>query len=177
MSKPTVGWWVAVGALVVGLAVLPIAGQQTSGGPDVLNALLVEVRGLRAAIEQMSSAGAQVQLAMGRLQLQEQRINTMLRRLDSVREQKAAAEREGTSLGDEIAGADERSERAEDLAQRKLAAAQSRALRNMLERRSADLQRLTAEEAEVANAIAAEQSRWSDINRTLEELERALTRR
>ena len=49
---------------------------------DVLPALLVEVRGLRAAMEQMASAGPRVQLAVRRVQLQEQRINTLIRRLD-----------------------------------------------------------------------------------------------
>ena len=41
----------------------------------------------------------------------------------------------------------------------------------------ADVQRLRAEEAELANSVAAEQARWLDINQRLEELERALTRR
>ena len=39
-------------------------------------ALLTEVRGLRVAMEQMTSAGARVQLALGRLQLQESRLNS-----------------------------------------------------------------------------------------------------
>ena len=37
-------------------------------------ALLQEVRGLRAAIEQMTASASRVQLALGRLQLQEQRL-------------------------------------------------------------------------------------------------------
>ena len=53
--------------------------------PDTIAALLVEVRGLRAAMEQMAAAGPRVQLALGRLQLQEQRINTLVRRLEEVR--------------------------------------------------------------------------------------------
>ena len=49
--------------------VRPVAQQ-----PDTTAALLVEVRGLRAALEQLASAGPRVQLMFGRLQLQEQRI-------------------------------------------------------------------------------------------------------
>src|SRR3954464_5619884 len=49
---------------------------------DVLPTLLIEVRGLRVAMEQMAAAGPRVQLALGRVQLQEQRINTLIRRLD-----------------------------------------------------------------------------------------------
>ena len=61
---------------------------------SVLPALLTEVRGLRAAMEQMASAGPRVQLALGRLQLQEQRINTLIMKLDSTRERLATAQRE-----------------------------------------------------------------------------------
>ena len=61
--------------------------------PDTIAALLVEVRGLRAAMEQMAAAGPRVQLALGRLQLQEQRINTLVRRLEEVRAALAPARR------------------------------------------------------------------------------------
>jgi len=36
--------------------------------------------------------------------------------------------------------------------------------------------RLAADEAEAATALNQEQGRWSDLNRQLEELERALTK-
>src|SRR3954466_4508494 len=49
---------------------------------DVLPTLLTEVRDLRGAMEEMAAAGPRVQLALGRVQLQEQRINTLIRRLD-----------------------------------------------------------------------------------------------
>jgi len=178
MAKSNLRWWVvAAGALVVSVGVMPIGGQQPGTNQDVLAALLVEVRGLRAAMEEMSSIGARVQLAMGRLQLQEQRLNTMIRRVDAVREQQTSAEREVVDLRRRIVITEEVAERGEDPAERKAAADQSRALKSMVEQRSTDVQRLIAEEVEVSNALAAEQSRWSDINKTLEELERALTRR
>ena len=70
------------------------AHAQEPPRPDVLNALLVEVRGLRIAIEQMSSASARVQLVMGRLQIQEQCVNRFLDRLNGMRESVAGSERE-----------------------------------------------------------------------------------
>jgi hypothetical protein len=60
----------------------------------VLPALLVEVKGLRAAMEQMAGAGPRVQLFVGRLQLQEDGIAGMVRRLDTVRDTLASARRE-----------------------------------------------------------------------------------
>lgn len=50
-------------------------------------------------------------------------------------------------------------------------------LRKSLVRLSANTQRLLAEEATVTSAIGVEQNRWSDINRTLDELDRTLGRR
>ena len=61
------------------------AQAATATPPETLAALLVEVRGLRAAMEHMAAAGPRVQLALGRLQLQEQRVNTLVRRLEEVR--------------------------------------------------------------------------------------------
>ena len=60
--------------ITVGMGSLIGRAQQPTAGSDTLAALMVEVRGLRAAMEQMASAGPRVQLGLGRVQLQEQRI-------------------------------------------------------------------------------------------------------
>src|SRR5207253_1944253 len=73
--------WRALPSAQTGPGIEPSVPRQ-----DVMKDLLVEVRGLRAAIEQMAGAGPRIQLAMGRLQLQEQRVNTYLRQLETVRE-------------------------------------------------------------------------------------------
>jgi hypothetical protein len=44
-----------------------------------------------------------------------------------------------------------------------------------LARAEAERARVAAEEVELAGALNNEQGRWSDLNRQLEELERALT--
>jgi hypothetical protein len=88
MSRVTSRSWMIPVAVTVLIALGTTTGGQTPQQPnqDTLGALLVEVRGLRSAIEQMASVGPSVQLAMGRLQLQEQRINTLVRRADVVRD-------------------------------------------------------------------------------------------
>src|SRR5215471_8826493 len=86
------------GVLLAGVIVLvgfgswlaPIRAQATRSD-DVLPALLTEVKGLRAAMEQMASGSTQAQLLVGRLQLQEGRITSMIRRLDTVRDSLATA--------------------------------------------------------------------------------------
>ena len=56
-------------------AVRGSAQSQQPSGQDVLAALLQEVKGLRAAMEQMATSNAHAQLLVGRLQLQESRMN------------------------------------------------------------------------------------------------------
>src|SRR5687768_11401627 len=80
---------------------------QNAQGQDVLPALLVEVRGLRAAMEQMASSGPRVQLALGRLQLQEQRVNNLLRRLETTRGSLAGAQREEEQSRQQFAAMEE----------------------------------------------------------------------
>ena len=86
---------VAAAANLSGQSTAPTA-RPPDAGEQVLNALLIEVRGLRAAMEQMASAGPRVQLFASRLQLQETRINNMIRRLDTVRDRIGEAQQEIT---------------------------------------------------------------------------------
>jgi hypothetical protein len=145
---------------------------------DVLPALLIEVRGLRAAMEQMASAGPQVQLALGRLQLQEQRVNNLLRRIESVQNDLAKALEDSDRARQRLTMSKDalksgrgsaEEQRQEEIILPELQATQGRALANV--------QRLQAEESGLTQELTAEQGRWADINQRMEELERALTRK
>jgi len=151
------------------------AGQAPAGqDQDLVAALLVEVRGLREAIERMTAAGPRIQLALGRLQLQEQRVNTMLRRQDDIRAQIASTEAQVGQMRDAQARFDEELRRLTDPRERERLEGEAGMLKSMLERLGAELLRLQAEESAVAQAVASEQSRWMEINAQLEALERAL---
>jgi DNA repair ATPase RecN len=177
MNRVSFGGTIALVAVIATLAVARATGQGAATNTDVLPALLVEVRGLRAAMEQMASAGPRVQLAMGRLQLQEQRLNTMLRRLDEIRERLAGSESALAQRQDELKRTQEAVQTVADPTEHHAIEAQAQELKVMIERGARDLQRLRTEEADLSNSVAAEQARWMDINQRLEELERALTRR
>jgi len=162
---------VAAGA---GLGVRARAAQTTrAADQDVLPALLIEVRGLRAAMEQMASAGPQVQLALGRLQLQEQRVNNLLRRMENVQAEFSGALLESDHAAQEFTrmenalksggiAPEERQQVESVLVQ--LKAQQGRAL--------AKVQRLQAEESSLTQELATEQGRWTEINQRMEELTR-----
>jgi chromosome segregation ATPase len=172
-----------VGVLSVGFVVAIAAQGPRPQDSDVLPALLTEVRGLRAAMEQMASAGPRVQLALGRLQLQEQRINTMLRRLDSVRDSINSIEKEKAGvesqfkmmeatvkeqLRDMPAGSTEKQHPMGQMLD---------ALQKSVARGTDDVLRLQAEEAQLQQQVVTEQGRWTEINSALEDLERALGKR
>ena len=162
--------------LFFGVYATSIIARQTRQEPDVLNALLVEVRGLRSAIEQMSSASARVQLAMGRLQLNEQRITTYMRRVDEIRDRRLPAELDVQKRQREVDAFVDAIRQSGRPASPDVEQELKRVKRELAEA-SAYLLRLQNEEAHFSREIATEQDRWAEINRTLEELDRALSRR
>src|SRR3974390_1316173 len=86
---------VVLGILVFACGAFTARGSaqpQQPASTDVLPALLQEVKGLRAAMEQLATSNAHAQLLVGRLQLQENRMNSMIRRLDTVRDERAKAQ-------------------------------------------------------------------------------------
>ena len=155
---------------------LSVQGQEPPR-QDVLGALLVEVRGLRTAIEQMSSASARVQLVMGRLQIQEQRVNGFLDRLNRLRESVAGSERELAAHRAALTEVQSAMERSIEPGERTALEQRATQLRGAVSSVSREAQRLRTEEAELAGLVSAEQGRWSDINQQLEELDRILQSR
>src|SRR5258708_19377371 len=79
------GRWLLTAAVIVACAgaLGRVSGeaQTPSRSDDLLPALLAEVKGLRAAMEQMASAAPRERLFVIRLQLQEGRISGLVRRL------------------------------------------------------------------------------------------------
>src|SRR4051812_30981287 len=161
-------------AVAAGASWRPVAAQ-ASRNDDVLPALLVEVKGLRAAMEQMAGSSTQAQLLVGRLQLQEGRIASMIRRLDTVRDNLAAAR----TQYNQIAGAMQMFERDDERAggSPKDKDDNLGALKSQVAASKGNVDRLAAEEQQLSGDIAGEQQRWIAINQRLDELERALAKR
>jgi chromosome segregation ATPase len=169
--------------VVACLAVSTSASQSTarqSGTPqeDVLPALLVEVRGLRAAMEQMASAGPRVQLALGRVQLQEQRVNNLMRRAEEARSHLGEAQRAYEQAQQRLRGIQDaiRDPNPQGPGVAELQGAQRETEREV-GRLAAEIQRLTADSATIDADLATEQGRWIDLNQRMEALEQSLVRR
>jgi DNA repair exonuclease SbcCD ATPase subunit len=173
-------------APLIGLAAARTQTQGT-GSQDIMPALLAEVRGLRQAMERSATSGAKVQLVLGRLQLQEQRVTSALRRLDEIRSKLNVAQREAAGLQDRIEGVEAELKDAAVVPRTPAPGERPRPSREQLEmmltdarreleRKTSEVQRLGAEEAQVASEVTNEQARWFEFNQRLEELERALGR-
>jgi chromosome segregation ATPase len=183
MNMQSAGRWFA-GAVILAAAVT-LSGQSAAPArqDDVVAALLVEVRGLRAAMEQLANAGPRVQLFASRLQLQEGRMSNMARRLDTVRDNLAASQREVARLQADLSRmesvvAEQRTAASlEAREEAKQAEAMLAQLRGQITIARATENRHAAEEAQLVQDLTSEQGRWLAINQQLDELERALSRK
>ena len=172
---------IRVALLSAMLAAPSLAAAQTSApppAPDVLRELLVEVRALRLAMERAATVGARIQLLVARVQMQEERIAELSRRASTVREELGRIDATIAQHG----GMMKMFERSE--ASGRMPPEEQRAMEGMLEAQKQQIaiaekrrQELISEEALLAQQIAADQSRWSDVNNQLDELERSLTPR
>jgi hypothetical protein len=167
---------VIVGAMVLGGALVPGLLAQQSSNPQA--ELLAEVRLLRQAIESLTGVNARVQIVFGRLQLQEQRTAAAGQRLDQARDAAAKITQEIARHTENLHGLEaiisDGRRKPDELEQAK---AESAMIARLLERLEQDRVRLIASETEAVGALNQEQGRWSDLNRQLEELERALAKR
>lgn len=170
MTRPVTFVAIVFAIAAIALSIRVPAQQATSTQTE----LLTEVRLLRQAIQALAGTNARVQIVFGRLTLQEQRTATAAKRLDEKRE----ALRKITN---EIAMLSAQAETLERMQGRKPEEAQQAEkeggmLTRMVQQMETERLRLVTEEAEAANELNQEQGRWSDLNRQLEELERALAK-
>jgi len=160
-----------IGAGLIAL-VAGTAGQTASQPSSSGDALLAEVRGLRAELNQAAGTSIRTQLLVARLQLQEQRINTVSKQFADVQ-----MLRSGNDAG--IAQMSSRQKQIEDT----LCGQMANEIREHLEREVAGLkgplnqmrqrsQELTAQESALSGQLASERSRWIDFNSRLDEIER-----
>jgi chromosome segregation ATPase len=140
---------------------------------DPIRELLSEVKLLRQALERAATVGTRIQLLVARVQLQEQRIGELSRRLDSVRAELRDVERESTALAPQVASMQEATQ-AEDPNDRRAAEQAAAMLNSQLETLERRRQELSGEEGLISQQIAAEQGRWTEFNTRLEALERSL---
>jgi hypothetical protein len=169
------GATVVIGFMVTVFAWTPSAQAPSAVSPTTDSDLLVEIRGLRSDLNHALGANIRAQLLVGRLQLQEQRINVLSGQLAEVRRGLVAVE------AGQVTPATEVQRMEETLRVGSLPAGAERDVERMISQFKAQLtqaqreeQRLRTEEAELAAQVDAELSRWTVFNERLDDIERTL---
>jgi hypothetical protein len=163
----------------VALAGAVALGAQGSAPPDAgsMKELVAEVRALRLAVERTSGLAARSQALLGRVQLQENRLADLGRRLDEARERARAAGVEEAKHTNALAEVTRPLEGASASADdRANAEAMLRELRASLKLAQDQAAQLRADEQAVLAALTQEQTRWSDYNARLEAIEQDFVR-
>lgn len=167
-----------VSVLSLGLVAVVSGQGGTSPTPSrsPLEDLLAEVRGLRAEIRHAADASFRAQLLVARLQLQEQRINTLARQLADVQRQQSDNEQARAAMAAPMAAfAGEQG--TQSLAERKEFEQIFKPLKIQLEQLEKTDRELKVQQTYLTGQIAEEQARWTTFNALLDELGKAVDAR
>ena len=163
-----------VAVVLIGIVAV-VAGQSarppSSTTRASLDDLLVEVRELRAEINQAAGTSVRTQVLVARLQLQEQRVNAVVQQLTSVQNRLVSVQQGQTAMRERLSATEETQGR---LPPEDRSDYQVQALKLQLEQGQNREQELQAQESALSNAVAAERSRWMDFSNQLDALERSL---
>jgi hypothetical protein len=166
----------ALCALAAGAGVVLRAQAPATTATDAVAALVAEVRALRTDLSQVANASVRSQLLVTRIQLQEQRLMHLDRQRADVAAKLGEAEKMRTMLLGQMKmfenpGAQISPEQRRDVE------AMVGPMKAQLQAAQASEATLRAEHDSLLNALSTEQSRWSDFNSRLDELERSLPAR
>jgi hypothetical protein len=152
--------------------------QRGDGADAAVAALVGELRALRNDLAQSSQRSMRAQLLLGRLQMQEQRLAYLDRQRSETAGRALEASRATAGIAAQVEqfnrGGCDTTPNAEQRRDCELLVTQ---FKRQLGTQQAFEQQLRAQENDLANALAQEQARWSDVNSRLDELERALPTR
>jgi chromosome segregation ATPase len=165
----------AVGAGVLLRAQTPAATSSAGATNDAVAALVAEVRALRTDLSLVANASVRSQLLGTRIQLQEQRLMHLDRQRADIAAKLLEAERARAMFAQRLKGMEDPGAQvpAEHRREMELQAGRAKA---ELQAAQATETTLRAEHDTLLTALATEQSRWSDFNNRLDELERSLPR-
>jgi hypothetical protein len=155
---------------ILALFTVPVFAQKSENDPAVLQSLLTEVQQLRLAIERSTLLGTRTQLALSRLQIQEQTATRLAAQLNDVRHQANNALAERTRM----------SERLRDLETRSGHDANQEQMDSMkhakyeIERMTAEEQEYRTRESELSGQFQAAQNQVAETRARISEMEQSL---
>jgi hypothetical protein len=159
-------------ATIMGFAV-PASAQTANSDAPTIQALLIEVRQLRLALEKSALLGPRMQLAMQRVQSQEQKIARLSEQLDEVRKEAGRDAAHRAQLAAQLGGIEQQISGQPDAARRR--ALEERAAQLKMEASDTTAQQLSsAREGEIATSLQSERAVLNELNDKLNRMEQAL---
>ena len=164
--------------VVVALLLASEAGAQGSEASDrsTLEALLTEVRLLRQAVERQNVIATRIQLVMGRLTLQDQRVARSRAAFDRVDSELTSAGLERNNMRNAVVERQRAIEQVSDPTARGQLEQSLRSLQAGLRDREARLVALQQKHTESKQAFEAESGRFDELEGGVGQLERELDR-
>jgi hypothetical protein len=148
--------------------------QTTEPERQTLQALLVEVQQLRAAIERSTLLGTRTQIAMQRIQMQEARTTRLSQDLDRVRREVTDLDRMKTETAVHLRAMEAQLSQATDPNGRLRLEEEVKRVKIRLEQLAVEEPHTRAREADLANQVQAEQSRLTELQDRVSAMERVL---
>lgn len=152
----------------------PALAQQAAQPDTTLQVLLNEVHALRIALEKSNQIGPRIQIALARMQFQEQRVRDAARQVEAARGEVINLQSTRTRLEDSIKTYENRQGQIVDPATKTAMEQAVTSVKAELERLTAQEPQLRAREAEANSALSSEQAKWNEINDVLVSMERVL---
>jgi len=153
---------------------LPLLAQSNSG--DALSALLAEVRQLRLVMERSAVIGPQIQLLGTRLAVQNDRVGRAAADHEAVRRELEQLDNLRATLTENAESIDSAIDTEQDRQKRALLIAQQADHKAQLTNLGKREQQIRSRESALADVLMAEQSRWAELNRQLDDLQRTLAK-
>ena len=149
------------------VALIGVVGMSGQGVTPPVDSVTAELRAMRADLNERLEANIRVQLLLGRLTLQEQRTNTVVRQLAEVSEKLRTHEQTKTQMDgvQKMFGDVKATEEDED----NFFVTMLRAQKDAVAKTDSELKQ---QHADLTAALAQEQARWAAFNTQLAELER-----
>jgi septal ring factor EnvC (AmiA/AmiB activator) len=139
-----------------------------------LQSLLKEVHALRIALERSNQIGPKVQIALARMQLQEERVRNANRQLQDARDKITNVQNRQAEVADHVKEAEARVAQTIDPNTRKQMDFDLSTMKAELGQMGTFEQQLRAKEAEASSLVMSEQAKWNEVNDLLTSIERML---
>jgi hypothetical protein len=159
-------------ATILGIAV-PASAQTANPDAPTIQALLIEVRQLRLALEKSALLGPRMQIAMQRVQLQEQKIARLSEQLDEVKKEAGRDASHRAQVAAQLGATEQQLSGQTDAARRRILEDQAARLRTEASDTMAQ-QLSSAREGEIATALQNERAVLNELNGKLNSMEQAL---